>query len=169
VEAFANLGPKDFKHLTAVARRYLPNQAEAEDAVQDALLSALKHFHQFEGRSRFSTWLHHIVVNAALKRLRRRVSERLSDEEQYRCSRPTQEELLLRAESLALLRAAIGKLRSRERETVCLLISDEDGRTLQDVAKQLGVPVGTVKARLSRSRKHLAQHYRQIASGAVSA
>jgi RNA polymerase sigma factor (sigma-70 family) len=169
VEALANLQPADFRRLVNTARRYLADRAEGEDAVQDALLSAVKNFHQFEGRSRFSTWLHHIVVNAALMRLRRRVLEPLSDEKQYRCSRPTQEQSMLHSESLAVLDQAIGKLSKRERETIELLISDEDGLSLQDVADRLALPLGTVKARLFRGRKHIAQHYRQIESGQVSA
>src|ERR1700687_621441 len=54
------------------AFRYLGNAADAEDAVQDALLSAYKHIGQFRGQARISTWLSAIVINSALMQLRRR-------------------------------------------------------------------------------------------------
>src|SRR5260370_42649817 len=58
--------------LLAVARRILNNDDDARDAVQDAFLSAFKEIGRFAGRSRLGTWLHRIVVNAALGRLRNR-------------------------------------------------------------------------------------------------
>ena len=63
------------RHLPALHRlafRQLRNHEDAEDAVQDALLSAFTHISQFEGRSHISTWLHRIVVNSARMHLRRR-------------------------------------------------------------------------------------------------
>jgi RNA polymerase sigma-70 factor (ECF subfamily) len=63
-------------HLMAVARQYLPQDADAEDAVQEALLKAFTCFHQFKEESRLSTWLHRIVVNAALMNRRSRSRKR---------------------------------------------------------------------------------------------
>src|SRR5213592_1666690 len=57
--------------LLAVARKFLPNEEDARDAVQDAFLSAFKAIDQFQGQARLSTWLHRIVINAALAKLRR--------------------------------------------------------------------------------------------------
>src|ERR1700674_357633 len=61
--------------LYRTALRQLHNPEDAEDAVQDALLSALKHIPQFEGRSQISTWLTRIVINSARMQLRRRSRE----------------------------------------------------------------------------------------------
>ena len=61
-----------------VARRILRNEEDASDAVQDAFLSAFKGISQFKGQSRLGTWLHRIVVNAALGRLRNRQRHRKS-------------------------------------------------------------------------------------------
>src|ERR1700719_2729271 len=58
--------------LFRVALRRLRNVEDAEDAVQDALLSAYKHIGQFEGRSQLSTWLTRIVINVTGMKLRRR-------------------------------------------------------------------------------------------------
>src|ERR1700730_3780161 len=72
------------------AYRYLGNAADAEDAVQDALLSACRHLHQFKGHSKMSTWLTTIVINSALMQLRRRprqihtsLDERLGEDQKY--------------------------------------------------------------------------------------
>src|ERR1700724_606784 len=74
------------------AYRYLGNAADAEDAVQDALLSACRHLDQFKGQSKMSTWLTTIVINSALTQLRRRprqihtsLDERFGEEEQGYC------------------------------------------------------------------------------------
>src|SRR5271155_244551 len=65
------------------AFRYLGNAPDAEDAVQDALLSAYKHVSQFRGQARISTWLTAIVINAARMKLRRRRGVWLSLEEEH--------------------------------------------------------------------------------------
>src|SRR3984957_4614524 len=72
------------------AYRYLGNEADAEDAVQDALLSACRHLDQFKGQSKMSTWLTTIVINSALTQLRRRprsihvaLDEQFGDEPRY--------------------------------------------------------------------------------------
>jgi RNA polymerase sigma-70 factor (ECF subfamily) len=58
--------------LLAVARRFLPVEEDARDAVQDAFLSAFRGLRSFEGHAQLSTWLHRIVVNASLMKLRTR-------------------------------------------------------------------------------------------------
>src|SRR5215510_12491477 len=58
--------------MLAVARRFLPVEEDARDAVQDAFLSAFRSISSFEGHAQLSTWLHRIVVNAALMKLRTR-------------------------------------------------------------------------------------------------
>src|SRR5271154_3507932 len=66
------------------AYRYLGNAADAEDAVQDALLSACRHLDQFKGQSKMSTWLTTIVINSALTQLRRRPRQiHMSLDEQF--------------------------------------------------------------------------------------
>src|SRR5688572_2360303 len=56
--------------MLLVARRFLSQEQDAQDAVQDAFLSAFKAIENFEGNSKLSTWLHRIVVNASLMKLR---------------------------------------------------------------------------------------------------
>src|SRR5438445_13446561 len=93
------------------AYRYLGNAADAEDAVQDALLSAFKHLDQFKGQAQMSTWLTAIVANSARMQLRRRprqihlsLDERFGEEQEYSLSeqlaywRPSPEDKYQRSE-----------------------------------------------------------------------
>jgi len=142
------------------AFRFLGNMADAEDAVQDALLSAYEHLGQFRGQAQLSTWLTTIVTNAALMKLRRRddslsldegqgedgltFSDRLPD------SKPSPEELCSVAEARDRLVEVVRQLSPKLRRT--LLLRDIDGLTTKEAALVLGIPFGTVKAQLARAR-----------------
>ncbi len=158
------------------AFQYLRNTADAEDAVQEALLSAHKHLDQFRGQARLSTWLTAIVINSARMQLRRRprhshisldekweeqdsywLSERLSDdgptpEDECRQSEFTQQVKELAANLSAPLRRAFQ-------------LRDLDGLTTRETAKILGVTDGTVKAQLARARAKMRQFMRKRAKG----
>jgi RNA polymerase sigma-70 factor (ECF subfamily) len=163
------------QELDNVVSRYLPmfykrafhflgNATDAEDAVQDALLSAYKHLGQFRGQAQLSTWLTTIVTNAARMQLRRRrgyfsldeqqgedgltFSERLPD------SRPSPEEVCSTSEARDRLVNGVKQLSPALRRAFQL--RDIDGLTTKEAARVLGVPEGTVKARLSRARAKLA-------------
>ena len=146
------------------AFRFLGNVPDAEDAVQDALLSAYRHLGQFRGQAQLSTWLMTIVTNAALMQLRRRhsgyfsldqeqgedglsFSERLSD------SKPNPEEVCSTVEARHRLVEGIQRLSPKLRRTFQL--RDIDGLTTKEAAHALRVPQGTVKARLARARAKL--------------
>src|SRR5512135_3173100 len=70
--AFESVVRSHGPRLLAVARRFLRNEQDAQDALQDAFLSAFRSIDGFQGEARLSTWLHRIVVNAALMKLRSR-------------------------------------------------------------------------------------------------
>src|SRR5215471_7250817 len=74
-QALDDLFASSSSHLYQAAFRILSNPHDAEDAVQDSLLSAFRNLNQFHGRARFSTWLHRIAVNSSLMRLRKRKSQ----------------------------------------------------------------------------------------------
>ena len=155
------------RHLPMLYRRafrFLGNVPDAEDAVQDALLSAYRHLGQFRGQAQLSTWLMTIVTNAALMQLRRRhsgyfsldqeqgedglsFSERLSD------SKPNPEEVCSTVEARHRLVEGIQRLSPKLRKT--LQLRDIDGLTTKEAAHALRVPQGTVKARLARARAKL--------------
>jgi len=148
------------------AYQQLGNVHDAEDAVQDALLSAYQHLSEFEGRSRLSTWLTSIVINAARCQLRRkRASKSLievqSDSEDDKIplaetiadERPGPHEIFSDAENHRLIAESIRQLSAPLRKT--LLLYYFDGLTTSEVAGVLGIPVGTVKARIFRARMRL--------------
>jgi RNA polymerase sigma-70 factor (ECF subfamily) len=147
------------------AFRFLGNATDAEDAVQDALLSAYKHLGQFRGQAQLSTWLTTIVTNAARMQLRRRRSSYLSlDEEQGEDgltfseqlpdSRPSPEEVCSTAEARDRLVEGVKRLSPKLRQAFQL--REIDGLSTKEAALLLGVPEGTVKAQLARARAKLA-------------
>jgi RNA polymerase sigma-70 factor (ECF subfamily) len=146
------------------AFRFLGNATDAEDAVQDALLSAYKHLGQFRGQAQLSTWLTTIVTNAARMQLRRRGSYLSLDEEQgedgltlserLADSKPNPEEVCSAAEARDRLVEGVKQLSPKLRKTFQL--RDIDGLTTEEAALVLGVPKGTVKAQLARARAKLA-------------
>ena len=147
------------------AFRFLGNMPDAEDAVQDALLSAYKHLGQFRGQAQLSTWLTTIVTNAALMKLRRRDSYLSLDEERREDgltlserlpdSKPSPEEVCSTAEARNRLVEGVQRLSPKLRRAFQL--RDIEGLTTKEAALVLGVPHGTVKAQLARARAKLAR------------
>ena len=148
-----------------IALGQLSNAADAEDAVQDALLSALTHVHQFRGQSKMSTWLTTIVINSARMKLRRRLTsvqlpldetdgrEDLPLESTVSDTRPGPEEAFRKREIAERLAQATARLSPTLRTTFQL--RDIDGLSIRETADFLGVPTGTIKARLARARVRL--------------
>ncbi len=153
--------------LHKAAYRVLGNRADAEDAVQDALLAAHKHLKQFQGRSQMSTWLTAIVHNAARMQLRKRLrhihvsldapigetSESLSLADRVADKAPTPEEECCGSELDNHLRGLTAKLSPTLLRTFQL--RDVEGLSIRETAEILGIPNGTVKAQSARARKKL--------------
>jgi RNA polymerase sigma-70 factor, ECF subfamily len=157
-----------------IAVRHLGNVADAEDAVQDALLSALIHVDEFEGRAKMSTWLTTIVINSARMTLRRRLSrvqialdkidmeENVSATDVVSDTRPDPEQAYCKQEIAERVVRATWRLSPALRTTFQL--RDVDGLSIGETAHLLGVPSGTVKARLVRARLRLKQAIQQSRS-----
>ena len=157
------------RHLPMLYRRayrFVDNPHDAEDAVQDALLSAYKHLDQFKGGAKITTWLTSIVTNSALTQLRKKsrhphtsLDESVADEQDYRVSdtladeRPSPESEYIEAELHGNLMRSVTDLPPALRRVVQL--RDMDGLTTNEIARILGVPGGTVKTRVSRARSKL--------------
>src|SRR5262245_32449023 len=153
--------------MLAVARRLLRNEDDARDAVQDAFLNAFRALPRFRGEARLSTWLHRIVMNAALVKLRAAKSRSEVNidcllplfDEQGRHATPvrslpmTTESLFLSQETRAHVRACIDRLPSAYR-TVLILRDIEDVDTAE-AAEILGITPNAVKLRLHRARQAL--------------
>lgn len=162
--AFEELVRLHGPRMLAVARRYLPGEADAEDALQDALVSVARSIGSFEGGSRLSTWLHRVVVNAALMRIRARSRrpEHAADEatleaasgasgrSEATCSTT---ESASKAELRGLVREEIQRLSEAHR--VVLVLRDMEGMDLDQIAAVLGVGLTTVKMRLHHGRRAL--------------
>jgi RNA polymerase sigma-70 factor (ECF subfamily) len=153
--------------LLAVARRICGNEEDARDALQSAYLSAFRSVERFEGSCQLSTWLHRIVVNMALMRLRTR---RRKPEEQMDTLLPAFQEdghhveqfsewampadvLLERADARAAVRSCIAQLPDAYRQV--LLLRDIEELSTDEVARMLGATPTAVKVRLHRARQAL--------------
>ena len=164
------------RYLPALYRRayrYVGDPHDAEDAVQDALLSAYKHLDQFKGTATMATWLISIVTNSALSQLRRRqrkpqvsLDERLDEEQNYCLSdrladaSPSPETECMWSELHEHFLEFVAELSPTLRATIQL--RGLEGMTTSEVATILGVSQGTVKANVSRARTKLKQLMREI-------
>jgi RNA polymerase sigma-70 factor (ECF subfamily) len=164
-DAFGVLFRRHRDRLWAVAVRTLGDPEEAADALQDAMVSAFRRAADFRGDSAVTTWLHRIVVNAALDRLRRRaVRPAISADE------PTFEGLAVHDPDPAVaadirldVSAALGALPVPQRSA--LVIVDMLGFSVDDAAAILGVSPGTVKSRCARARARLLPYLAHLRAG----
>jgi len=140
--------------LWAVALRTLGDREEAADALQDGLLSAYRAAGSFRGESAVTTWLHRIVVNACLDRVRRqRTRPTVPLPPADRLPAEARDQLTEREISLEVV-AALAQLPAEQR--AALVLVDVEGFPVEEAAHILGVPVGTVKSRCARGRARLA-------------
>ena len=166
-EAVARFVAEQAPRLLQVAQRLLACEEDARDAVQDAFVSAIRSIDSFDGRSQLSTWLHRIVVNAALMRLRaRRRRPEVSIEalqpafyddghrvEPRRAWAPTAGELLERRETRQMLERLLADLPDDYRTV--LVLRDIAGLDTRQTAEHLQTSEGAVKTRLHRARAAL--------------
>lgn len=158
-------------HLYRYAYRLLGNKADAEDAVQDALLAAFKHWNQFRGEAQLSTWLTAIVINCAKMQLRKRsrhihisIESPIGEEQEHPFSdmlvddRPNPEDECHRSTLNARLMKSAAQLSPTLRKTFHLRFVHH--LSVCETARVLGVPTGTVKAQTARARAKLRQAIR---------
>jgi RNA polymerase sigma-70 factor (ECF subfamily) len=161
--AYEQLVRSNTPRLLAVARRITPSETDAEDAVQEAFLQAFRSIGGFDGRSALSTWLHRIVVNVALSRLRRAGSrrERPLDEllPEFAGGRHAASPRPWRAlphdggtdtELRDAVRRAIADLPEEFRAV--LLLKDVGGMQSAEIAASLGISDALVRQRVHRAR-----------------
>lgn len=151
--------------LFQTALRLLGNPEDAEDALQEAMLSAYRNLPRFEGRSQFSTWMTRIVINAALMRRRsKRAHPALSLDdssedktpiaERFADGHPSPEQLYASAELSERVKENLQTLSPLLRNAFKL--RELEGLTADEAARALGVSRNTLKARLWRARQQLA-------------
>ena len=168
-DAFEQLVRQYGGRLLATARRMLHNEDDARDAVQEAFLSAFRALPRFRADAKLSTWLHRIVMNAALMKLRsahRRPEMSIesllpvfNEEGQWAHEvKPlaiTSEDVLVSKETRAVVRSCIERLPASYREVV--ILRDIEELDTGEVAAMLRISANAVKIRLHRARQALMQ------------
>lgn len=153
--------------MLATARRLLQREQDAQDAVQDAFLSAFRNIGSFAGKAQLGSWLHRIVVNAALMKLRsrRRRKERSIDEllptygecgsmsDHVQSWRLTYDKAVEKRETRQLVRASIEELPASYRAV--LLLRDIEQLNTEETAEALDITPSAVRTRLHRARQAL--------------
>lgn len=166
-QAVEQLFRRYHRPLFQTALRVLGNAEDAEDALQDGLLSAYRNLKRFEGRSQFSTWLTRIVINAALMR-RRSAKARpaisldepprdneLPASERFADDGLTPEQVYVGTELREMISANLDELSPLLR--TAFVLREMEGYSTGEAAKKLGVTENTLKARLWRARHQLAE------------
>jgi len=166
IEELRDAVSRNLPVLYRMAYRYVGDPHDAEDAVQDALLSAFRHLDQFKGTAKMTTWLTSIVTNSALTQLRRRprqvhisVEEKIGGQQDHsiadtlRDRKPNPEGECIKSDLRLHLRVLVMELSPALRRVIQL--RDLDGLTTNEAARLLGLSKSTVKAQLSRARSKL--------------
>jgi RNA polymerase sigma-70 factor (ECF subfamily) len=156
-DAFTELVRRHRDRLWAVAVRTLGDREDAADALQEALISAFRNAGSFRGDAAVTTWLHRIVVNACLDRIRRRAARPTVPLGEH--DPPTRRDAQAQVDTRLAVRAALAALPAEQREALVLV--DMEDLPVVEAARLLGVPEGTVKSRCSRGRTALAALLRE--------
>jgi RNA polymerase sigma-70 factor (ECF subfamily) len=165
--AYETLVRANASRLLVVAKRLLRNDSEAAEAVQEAFVSAFQSIDGFAGKSKLSTWLHRITINAALMRIRLKARQHeeslegllptyLDDGHQANPATawpPDAHEGLEGAEMRAMVRKCIDRLPASYRTV--LVLRDIEELDTDETARILGVNANIVKVRLHRARQAL--------------
>lgn len=165
--AFEQLVRQHGPRMLAVARQILGSESDADDALQDAFITAFRAIGSFEGKSQLSTWLHRVAVNAALMRLRSRKRKReqpiddllpqfIADGHEKNPGaawNPAALAGIEQEETRRIVRAKIDQL-PEDYRTV-LVLRDLQELDTRAVAELLGLSEGNVKVRLHRARQAL--------------
>ena len=137
--------------------RLVRDESVAEDLISEVFLDVWRQAGRFEGRSQVSTWLLAIARFKALSALRRRPDEELDDETAEAIEDPSDdpEVVLDKKDKSAAIRKCLEKLSAEHREIIDLVYYHE--KSVEEVAKIVGIPENTVKTRMFYARKRLAE------------
>jgi RNA polymerase sigma-70 factor, ECF subfamily len=156
-EAFDRVMRAHQDRVFSVCLRTLGDREQALDATQETFLTVFRKAGQFQGNSALGTWIYRIAVNTCydmLRKSKRRPSEPLPDHVDP--TDPSAEELIESAALRPEIELALGYLSPDFRTAIVL--SDLLGLSLPETAEILDIPIGTVKSRVFRGRRLLAEH-----------
>lgn len=171
VQAFETLVSRYERKIFRLTQNITQNREDAEDAMQEAFLKAYEHLGDFQGNSRFYTWLVRIAVNQALMKLRRRRNNIVSLDEEVDTGEdtmprevedwgPSPEERYQQSELGDILTKVIGELDPPFR--IVFQLRDIEQLSTEETAEALGLSIPAVKSRLLRARlklRHNLNHY----------
>lgn len=153
--AFDDLLRRHYNQIYAICRRLAGNEADALDATQEALITLVRRIDRFDGRSKFTTWMHRVVTNACLDEVRRRgrrpVPSAVEEQPLAAVERPVAEAVSDRLD----IDAALAQLPETFR--VPVVLCDQLGMSYEEIADELDIAPGTVRSRISRGRRRLAE------------
>ena len=155
--ALESLLRENYGKIYSICRKLAGNDADADDATQEALLSIVRKISSFKGESRFSTWAYRIATNACLDEIRkrnRRPQLEFSENNESRLStsrniQPMEDQISDRL----LIENALNALPDEFK--IPLILRDQTGMNYQEISFVLSLPEGTVKSRIARARERL--------------
>lgn len=164
IDAFNELMAAHQDRVFAICLRMLRDRETALDATQETFLTVFRKADQFQAKAAFSTWLYRVAVNTSYDQLRtkkRRHAETMPPN--HDPADPTSTDELDAVELRPDIEAALGTLNDEFRSAVVLV--DLHGMSLEQASEALEVPTGTIKSRLFRGRKQLAQQLGNLRDG----
>ncbi len=175
-EAFGKLVDAYQNRVFGFVRRMVPNPEEASDITQDVFVRAFQSFHRFDGRCSVRTWLFRIAYNLCIDRARKvnrtpsevslQSSAEIDETFDIPDGRWQPDQIAIESELAEAIEAAISTMSEKLRSV--LLLHDKEDMPYEEIAKMVGVPIGTVKSRLFLARAHLQQHLRNYLQAEVS-
>jgi RNA polymerase sigma-70 factor (ECF subfamily) len=170
-DAFAELVARHQDRMWAISLRIMRNKEDAADALQDAYISAFRRAGSYRGDAQVTSWLHRVVVNACLDRLR---AMRVRETEPFpenldrwrRLGNTMTQDVVEIKEQRSLVAAALDTLNADQR--AALVLVDMEGYSVGEAAQILGCAPGTVKSRCARGRARLLpllSHLKQVQAG----
>ncbi|MBF82328.1 MAG: hypothetical protein CL522_02865 [Actinobacteria bacterium] len=148
---------QNYGKIYSICRKLAGNEADADDATQEALISIVRKISSFKGESRFSTWAYRIATNACLDEIRkrnRRPQLEFSENSESRLSTSrTSRSIEDQISDRLLIEEALNALPDDFR--IPLILRDQTGMNYQEISTVLSLPEGTVKSRIARARERL--------------
>lgn len=157
-DAFANLVREHHPRVLLLCRSMLGSDAEGDDAAQEVFLKVFEKLGDFDGRSKFATWLHRIAVNLCLDWIRRRAREKTDPLDGLEVSDHSADQ---RASDARHDAAALLALLPEDQRTA-LILRELQGFSYEEICETTGWSLDSVKARLRRGRENLAEKMRHF-------
>lgn len=152
-----------------IALRYMRNEEDAMDALQESFIKIFRHLNKFNEESRFDTWVYRIVVNTCTDLLRKNAYKKTEEHFYYQDdeekesilhladSDPTPEETIIKKENSTYIMECLEKLGQEHKEV--LILRDMQGFSYDEISQVMECSVGTIKSRLNRARIKLREIY----------